>query len=146
VSGSPHLTFTWRGDVDDEDLDTLHAASFGEERLARGWTAHLRGHSLGWVTAKQGDHLVGFVDVAWDGRDHAFLVDAMVAPESRRHGVGTKLVRRAVDGAEAAGCTWLHVDFEEALAPFYLARCGFRSTRAGLWALPRNEAPPRGGT
>src|SRR5579863_589735 len=93
--------------------------------------ARLRGHSLGWVTAREGDHLVGFVNVAWDGRHHAFLVDAMVAPESQRHGVGTELVRRAVDGAEAAGCTWLHVDFEEALEPFYLARLRFPEHACG---------------
>jgi hypothetical protein len=34
--------------------------------------------------------------------------------------------------ANAAGCEWLHVDFERDLAPFYFDACGFRSTDAGL--------------
>ena len=34
--------------------------------------------------------------------------------------------------AKAAGCEWLHVDFEPDLAPFYFDACGFRPTPAGL--------------
>ena len=41
----------------------------------------------------------------------------------------------ARDGARAAGCEWLHVDFDDDLAPFYLEACGFRPARAGLMAL-----------
>jgi hypothetical protein len=37
--------------------------------------------------------------------------------------------------ARAAGCEWLHVDFEEHLRSFYVDRCGFRPTPAGLIAL-----------
>jgi hypothetical protein len=32
----------------------------------------------------------------------------------------------------AAGCEWLHVDFETRLTPFYIEGCGFRPTPAGL--------------
>ena len=138
MSEGPHLTYTWRGDVGDEELDALHASAFEEERGARGWSARLRTHSLGWVTARQGQHLEGFVNVAWDGRHHAFVVDTMVAPGSQRRGVGTELVRRAVEGAQSAGCAWIHVDFEDTLRPFYVSRCGFRPTPAGLMALPRH--------
>jgi hypothetical protein len=34
--------------------------------------------------------------------------------------------------ARAAGCEWLHVDFGEHLAAFYVGACGFRPTPAGL--------------
>ena len=34
--------------------------------------------------------------------------------------------------ARAAGCEWLHVDFDPELAPFYLGACGFERTDAGL--------------
>jgi hypothetical protein len=37
--------------------------------------------------------------------------------------------------ARASGCEWLHVDFEDHLRPFYLDRCGFRATDAGVVAL-----------
>jgi hypothetical protein len=41
----------------------------------------------------------------------------------------------ALDGARAAGCEWLHVDFDDHLRPFYLDACGFSPTDAGLIAL-----------
>ncbi len=31
-----------------------------------------------------------------------------------------------------AGCEWLHVDFDDDLAPFYLQACGFQPTPAGF--------------
>jgi hypothetical protein len=47
--------------------------------------------------------------------------------------VGIKLVAEAERGARAAGCEWLHVDFEEHLQPFYFDACGFKPTAtAGL--------------
>lgn len=90
--------------------------------------------SLAWVGAYAGDQLVGFVNVAWDGRDHAFLLDPRVRPDQRHRGVGRELVRRAAQAAREAGCEWLHVDYDAELTPFYDA-CGFRPTRAGLLAL-----------
>jgi len=53
----------------------------------------------------------------------------------RRHGVGARLVEVAAREAGAAGCEWLHADFEDHLGPFYLGRCGFRATNAGLLRL-----------
>jgi len=72
------------------------------------------------------------VNVAWDGCDHAFLLDPKVRPDHRRAGIGTELVRRAAAHAKDAGCEWLHVDFDDDLAPFYYNACGFRPTLAGL--------------
>jgi ribosomal protein S18 acetylase RimI-like enzyme len=78
--------------------------------------------------------VVGFVNVAWDGGDHAFLLDPKVRPEYQRRGIGTELVRLAAFHAGQAGCEWLEVDFDDdaGLAPFYFDSCGFRRTRAGL--------------
>ncbi|MGK8520213.1 GNAT family N-acetyltransferase [Nocardia asteroides] len=105
-----------------------------------GWWDRAAPHSLGWVTARtDGGALAGFVNVAWDGGDHAFLLDPAVRLEWQHRGIGTELVARAADGARAAGCTWLHVDFEERLAPFYFDACGFRSTTAGLLRLRGRE-------
>ena len=78
----------------------------------------------------------GFVNVAWDGGDHAFLIDTKTRGDRQRHGIGTDLVRVATTRAKAAGCEWLHVDFEPALRPFYLEACGFRTTDAGVIHLP----------
>jgi hypothetical protein len=58
-----------------------------------------------------------------------------VASRAGRHGIGTEIVRVATREARAAGCEWLHVDFDEHLRPFYLDACGFTPTDAGLIAL-----------
>lgn len=92
-------------------------------------------HSLGWVCARHNGELVGFVNVAWDGGVHAFLLDLLVTPGLRRQGIGTGLVAVAVREARAAGCEWLHVDFEDHLRKFYFGACGFEPTNAGLIAL-----------
>ena len=91
-------------------------------------------HSLTWVTAHDGESLVGFVNLAWDGGAHAFLLDPTVDPVWRRKGIGTALVRKAVEEARRAGVHWIHVDYEPTLQGFYEG-CGFRETRAGLMNL-----------
>jgi GNAT superfamily N-acetyltransferase len=73
--------------------------------------------------------------VPWDGLVHAWLQDVMVAVSARHRGIGRQLVAAARDGARTAGCEWLHVDFDDDLASFYLDACGFRPARAGLMAL-----------
>lgn len=87
------------------------------------------------MCARDDRGLAGFVNVAWDGAGHAFLLDTLVAGRVRRQGVGTALVAEAARQARAAGCEWLHADFEDHLLPFYVGSCGFRPTAAGLIAL-----------
>jgi predicted N-acetyltransferase YhbS len=78
---------------------------------------------------------------------HAFLLDTLVAVRMRHRGVGTALVALAAEHATAAGCEWLHVDFDDPLEPFYFGACGFRPTHAGLIALAEldRSAPSRSG-
>ncbi|POX51329.1 GNAT family N-acetyltransferase [Streptomyces sp. Ru71] len=129
------ITYEWRGDFTDGEVDGLHAESFGHPPLGEKWRARLHRHSLGWVCARRGGVLVGFVNLAWDGGAHAFVLDTMVAGAERGAGVGAALVAEAAQGARAAGCAWLHVDYERELEPFYLGACGFKPTAAGLLAL-----------
>ena len=95
----------------------------------------MRGHSLGWVCARSEDDLIGFVNVAWDGGVHAFILDTIVTIDARGQGVGTQLVAVAVEGARTRGCEWLHVDFDDHLRAFYFEACGFAPTNAGLIGL-----------
>jgi ribosomal protein S18 acetylase RimI-like enzyme len=87
--------------------------------------------SLAHLCAYDGVRLVGFVNVGWDGGANASIFDTGVHPDYRHRGIGTRLVRGAVDLARERGAGWLHVDFEPHLAAFYRA-CGFRPTTAGL--------------
>lgn len=124
--------------VDDAALSALHARAFGGDPAAVGpWASRLSRHALSWVGAFDDTALLGFVQVAWDGGEHAFILDTMVDPSARGRGIGTSLVAAATAEARAAGCTWLHVDFEDHLTAFYLHHNGFRPTRAGLIDLTR---------
>lgn len=126
------LSMLWRGAVTDEEIVQLTESHGGN--ATAGWWDQIRPCSLGWVTARAPDRsLVGFVNLAWDGGDHAFLLDPKTRPDYQRRGVGTAVVRLATDQAKAAGCEWLHVDFGVELAPFYFDACGFqRPDAAGL--------------
>ena len=108
---------------------------FGGPVDHRAWTAQVERHSLGWVCARADGELVGFVNVPWDGQAHAFILDTLVDPHVRRQGIGTRMIAIAAAEARAAGCRWLHADFEDELAAFYLDSCGFDATSAGLIAL-----------
>lgn len=88
-------------------------------------------HSLTYVCAYGGTELGGFVYLAWDGSQHAFLLEPTVLPRLRHRGIGKELVRRAVREARKAGMDWVHVDFKPRLSKFYRA-CGFVPTPAGL--------------
>jgi len=125
------IEYRWRGPLTDAEMVALVAAHGG--RAAVGWWDQVRPYSLGWVTARvPNGGLVGFVNVAWDGGDHAFLLDTKVTRAYQRRGIATALVASAARHAKIAGCEWLHVDFEEHVAPFYFDACGFRPTPAGL--------------
>jgi ribosomal protein S18 acetylase RimI-like enzyme len=122
--------------VDDRVLSELHARAFGgDATIARPWAARLERHALTWVGAFDGERLVGFVQVCWDGGDHAFLLDTAVDPDWQRRGIGVAVVAAAVEDVRAAGCEWLHVDYEPHLDRFYQNGCGFRPTDAGLMRL-----------
>lgn len=125
-------TVEWRGAFGNEELNALHAECFEHPALGDDWWGQVNRFSLGWACLRQAGRLVGFVNVAWDGGVHAFLLDTAVTAPLRRRGHATRLVREAVAQARAAGCEWLHVDFDPHLRGFYLDACGFEPTEAGL--------------
>jgi GNAT superfamily N-acetyltransferase len=113
-------------------LNSLFAAAW-PEHSPRDFTPILA-RSLAYVCAYTGETLVGFVNLAWDGGIHAFLLDTTVHPACQRQGIGRELVATAITAARARGVHWLHVDYEPHLEPFYHA-CSFAPTAAGLIAL-----------
>ena len=129
------VTFVWRGEFASAEVNALHAAAFAtrvhsDEEWP--WRELVQRHSLGWVTARDEAGLVGFANVISDGLVHAWLQDVMVADRVRRLGVGRTVVAACADGARAAGCEILHVDFDADLADFYIGSCGFTPSHAGL--------------
>lgn len=130
VNENSEVTYTWREPITDREMLDL-VESHGGTPVA-GWWSRVQDRSLGWVAARSGGVLVGFVNVAWDGGDHAFLLDTKTRSTHQHQGIATKVVALATEQTRGAGCEWLHVDFRSELAAFYFDACGFRSTEAGL--------------
>ena len=116
--------------VTNEELNALFADAWPGPHVERDFGPVLS-RSMGYVCAYLDGGIVGFVNVAWDGGVHAFLLDTTVRTDVQRRGIGRELVRRAVELARAGGAEWLHVDYEARLAAFY-RWCGFVTTQAGL--------------
>jgi GNAT superfamily N-acetyltransferase len=118
--------------VTNEALNNLFNAAW-PDHIETDFQASLH-HSLLYICAYHDQKLIGFVNVAWDGGIHAFLLDTTVHPAYQRQGIGQRLVTIAATEARAKGIHWLHVDYEPKLAHFY-HECGFQPTEAGLMRL-----------
>lgn len=113
-----------------DELTSLSAAAWSHSRDQFDFQQVLR-RSLCHIGAYAANRLIGFVNVAWDGGIHAFLLDPMVHPDFQRRGIATQLVGTATEQSRRCGAHWLHVDYEPHLEGFYRG-CGFRPTLAGL--------------
>ena len=129
------MRYEWRAAFANEDLNILHAEGFRHSVRDIDWRSQVERRSLGWVCAFEATRLIGFVNVAWDGGVHAFVIDTLVAGDRRHSGIGQRLMEVAERESRAVGCEWLHVDFEEDLRAFYFDACGFAPTPAGVIAL-----------
>ncbi len=129
---SDDITYHRNPTVTHAAMNTLFAAAW-EGHTETDFTPILN-RSLAYIGAYSGMVLVGFVNVAWDGGIHAFLLDTTVHPAYQRRGVGLRLVQEATAAAKEHGIHWLHVDYEPHLDTFYRA-CGFQPTQAGLLRL-----------
>lgn len=129
------IVYVWKGDFTNTETNALHADAFEHRHFDADewdWVGLCAEHSLGWVTARADNELVGFVNVLWDGFVHAWIQDLMVSSTARGRRIGVGLVHEARDRARTAGCEWLHVDFDDDLRPFYFGAAGFVPTNGGL--------------
>jgi ribosomal protein S18 acetylase RimI-like enzyme len=129
---SEAITYQINSAVTNAALNALFDAAWEQHRETDFAPIHAR--SLCYVCAFDGERLVGYVNVAWDGGVHAFLLDTTVHPAFQRRGIGRALVRLAANAARTRGIEWLHVDFEPHLTDFYRG-CGFDHTEAGVMNL-----------
>jgi GNAT superfamily N-acetyltransferase len=126
------VEYRHRSLLDHEELQRLFELAGGARKI----DFHpVLDRSFMWIAAYAGSTLIGFVNVAWDGGVHFFLLDTTVHPDWQRRGVGTRLVREAIAACQGAG-EWMHVDFDDELTEFY-RRCGFSESLAGVLALGR---------
>jgi GNAT superfamily N-acetyltransferase len=116
--------------VSDLELNELFCASWPDRHVVE--LQPVLHASMAYVCAYQGGKLIGFINAAWDGKTHAFILDTTVHPDHRRHGIGKELVVCALEQARMRGVAWVHVDYEPHLRAFY-AQCGFRPSEAGVF-------------
>ena len=131
------ISYRRKPPLSNETLNALFAAAWPSHRQ-RDFQPVLH-RSLVYIAAFQGTRLVGFVNVAWDGGVHGFVLDTTVHADVRRRGIGLALLREAAKAASQSGLKWLHVDFVKELEPFYRS-AGYRDTVAGLLYLRRDGA------
>jgi GNAT superfamily N-acetyltransferase len=135
---SGDITYSWRGAFTNLEIHALHADAFGTRLFHESeWNCvdQCNRFSSGWVVARDDVRFVGFANVLWDGLVHAFIEDVMVDPPCRHRKIGVGLVHAARDGAQQAGCEFLHIGFDADLAAFYVDACGFSPTNEGLMTL-----------
>jgi hypothetical protein len=80
------VTCQWRGAFTNAEVNALHAEAFETavfDESEWNWAELVHRHSLGWVVARDGAGLVGFVNVLGDGLVRAWLQDVMVAAKAR---------------------------------------------------------------
>jgi len=114
-------------------LERLFEAAWGNPK--RGYE-RVFDHSFTWISAYAADELVGFVNVAWDGDVHFFLLDTTVDPAWQGRGIASRLVAEAIDACRGHG-EWLHVDADTALMERLYLPAGFEPTPAGVLDLTR---------
>jgi len=129
MSAADEIEFRVRPPVTNVELNALFATAW-PKHPGHDFGPALR-HSLAWVCAYAGERLVGYLNLARDGDQHAFILDTTVHADFQRRGIGRRLVERAVAVAETQRLDWVHVDYEPHLHDFY-TRCGFQPTMAGL--------------
>jgi aralkylamine N-acetyltransferase len=101
----------WEAEDDPEAADTI-------VRMIRG--------SLGFLVAKREDgRVVGMGRVISDGASDAYIQDVMVAPEDRRRGIGSEIVRRLAHHCTERGISWVGLVAEPGTKDFYRT-LGFR--------------------
>ncbi|MDF3835700.1 GNAT family N-acetyltransferase [Cupriavidus basilensis] len=129
MSFEDKIEYKNNAEVTDEHLNELFSASWPNHQPSS--FRMVLSLSLVYVCAFRATELIGYVNVAWDGRSHAFILDPTVHPRYRRQGIGQQLVLSAIAAAREHGVAWMHVDFEPHLREFY-AQCGFRASEAGI--------------
>lgn len=102
-ASEPPVITEWRGLFENGEVNLLHAECFEHRLFEDDWWTQVNRFSLGWVCLRRSTKLIGFVNVAWDGGVHAFVLDTMITTALRRRGLATDLIREATRRAREAG-------------------------------------------
>jgi N-acetylglutamate synthase-like GNAT family acetyltransferase len=116
-------------EIDNDSLNKLFSGSWNNFLLRN--FKYLENSLFYIYCYDNNNNLIGFANVISDGFLHAFILDVTVSPEYRKKGIGSNIVKMAIDECKRKGIEWLHVDYEPGLEDFYF-NCGFKNTKAGI--------------
>jgi GNAT superfamily N-acetyltransferase len=122
--------------IADHEVPNLCEA-VGWERRDGDYPATFR-DSLFWAGCRDDSgRLIGFVCITGPGlpQQHGYLENTLVHPAYQRRGIGTALVRRALEEAERYGLDLVTTTFAEEHTGFYEG-CGFELCPGGEWRPP----------
>lgn len=118
------------GKVEPQEIEDLRE-TVGWDRSAGTYGSILPRHYAYYIVRAEDSQLIGYLSVLSDGISDAFLLDLMVHPQHQGRGIGTRLVKRAIQDIRQAGIRCAQVTFDEHLEHFY-ARCGFHIFKGGI--------------
>jgi ribosomal protein S18 acetylase RimI-like enzyme len=120
-----------------------HAIDLGGEALRAAIAGVLEVPSRGTFLLARAEAPIGlaYLGYTWTlehGGKTAWLEELYVVPEARDRGVGTRLLRAAIDRARADGCAAMDLEIEadHARAAHLYAREGFRAHARARWMRP----------
>lgn len=122
------LTYIIKGSVDVE--------SIGELRQSVGWNAMTEyynkslSNSYSYICCFDYGKLVGFLNIVSNASSDAYIQDLMVRPEYQGKGIGTELMKMAIDKLKADKIYAISVLFDDKLVEFY-KKFGFFIMYAG---------------
>jgi ribosomal protein S18 acetylase RimI-like enzyme len=94
---SSMIDYVVRPDLTSDELNALFKRVWEDHRLTD--LSSIIDHSLTYICAYRDGELVGYVNAAWDGGEHAFLLDTAVDRELRHQGIGSALVDKVIEDA-----------------------------------------------
>ena len=133
------IRYAERASLEPEELQDLFRSAWAG--AAKPGYGNVLARSFTWISAHAEALLVGFVNIAWDGGVHFFMLDTTVHPDYQRRGIGTELVRRAIEACLGHG-EWLHVDSDDDLMERLYFRAGFSPANAGTVSVDLARTKP----
>lgn len=106
-------------------------------RTSAGWDNNTGSFSIikkklfTYFTARKNNKLIGFIDVLSDGIADAYLQNLVVHPDYQKKGIGSELVKKAINFLQEKNIKCIQVTFNSELETFY-KKFGFYIFRAGI--------------
>jgi GNAT superfamily N-acetyltransferase len=121
------LKFEPNGKVSPEEIAQLRE-SVGWE--TKGDYGKILENSHFYVVTRDGDKLVGFVNLAGGVAGDCLIYDLCVHPDYQRKGIATRMIHEVIEYCKGNSINGLNVLFEEKNRPFF-QRLGFRMMQGG---------------